>query len=409
MKARNCALFQFNQRKIPMMKNIDSSASDVPQRADQEVIASAKRNAIRLALEQSRSRVVDFKALALVDLQGIYLRLHEVLSGINFPIERGEVIGKLGLLQINEVFSGIARSVQKRCASNVGLLSDLHRQIKVEVIDGRPRLAEELLVIQDGIYLDVYPSFEVFYAIPPLGDIKWRLEKEAKNGSREARSQLEKLGSGRVRTALFERDYRYFGDFVETIKASSNCQGSQQGFFAFSVGSRGVERFDEKEVDARIAIRAMEALYEKQAEALCIVSSDQDFIPIKQKCEKFGVQFFQADAAKFMDGARVGRKIEDLSDNFIRGTLRPEWPLAVLCDFIEPGEGGSYWLVGISASEARALASFHNAMNEYKLKISIDSDGRVSLVLSRPLVATVETRVDGRTKMNQVQLGRLEY
>lgn len=392
-----------------MIKTSESTATAELDKDELKRIVNAKNNALHLALAQSNSRVIEFEALALVDLQGIYLRLHEVLSGINFPIESGAVIGKLATLQINEVFNEIPRAIQKRCGSNVGILSDLFDEIKIETVGGKSYLAEQLRVIKSGTYLNVRPAFEVFYAIPPFDRIKWGLEGEARKGNREARSQLEKLKSGILRTSFSERDYKYYSDFVEAVKTNVNCRGSGQGFFTWGVGSKGVERFDEKEVDARITIRAMEALYEKHAEALCIVSSDQDFIPIKEKCEKFGVQFFWADAAKFMANARVGREIEGLSDNFIRGKLKPEWPLEILCDFIAPGEESGYWLAGIGEREARALASFHNTMNDYKVHIAVGEEGRMNLEVSQPLVSDVTNRIDGRTHMKQVLVSHLEY
>src|SRR5690606_1650228 len=88
----------------------------------QDAVGRAKQNALRLALQHANAEVVEFKALALVDLQGIYLRLHEVLTGINFPIETGAIIGRLGALQISDVFVEIQQAVKQKLGNRVGIL-----------------------------------------------------------------------------------------------------------------------------------------------------------------------------------------------------------------------------------------------------------------------------------------------
>lgn len=376
---------------------------------DAERIANAKRNALALALEHARAKVVEFRALGLVDLQGLYLQLYKVLTGINFPLESGLVIGKFAALQINEIFREIPLIVQRKYGQKVGILKDLIDEIRIETINGKSYLKQAPKVLQDGIYVDVQPSFEVFYALPDMSKIAWHLRREANKGSAVAKSQLRAIESGILRTKHFERNYKHFPEFVNLVKGDEYCNGSEEGFFSYMVNADGLNRFDEKEVDVRIALRAMESLYEKQTDALCIISSDQDFIPIKGKCDKHGVEFFQADSSKFVDGEHVGKKIVDLSESFIRGTFKPEWPFTVLSEFIRPKSECGSGRIGLTKNEVRALVSFHNMINEWKIEIVTSRDGKEELRISRPLESDVDTRVDGRTMMKQVRITRLEY
>jgi len=386
-----------------------SSKTESTEDTEQEKVVNAKQSALRLAIKQANAEVIEFNALALVDLQGIYLRLHEMLSGIDFPIESGAIIGRLGALQINDVFMEIQRVVKQKLGNRVGILQDLYDQVKIQIVDGRPYLTEGLRVLKDGKYLYVRPAFEVFYANPPLESIEWPLGQEARNGSRQAREQLELLRAGKIRLPNYERDYRFFHEFIEVIKGHANCKGFGEGFFSWNVGPKGLKYWDEKEVDVRIAIRAMAALYEKHADVLCVISSDQDFIPLKEKCERFGVEFFQKDAAKFFSGPYIGKEIEKLGGNFIRGTFKPEWPLEVLSDFMDPGEGQGCLLEGITRNEALALTSLHNAINDYKINAVDRTDGRLEITLALPTRSDVDSRIDRKTNMKQVRITTLKW
>lgn len=375
---------------------------------DHDFIERAKHNALHRALHHANAEVVEFKSLALVDLQGLYLRLHEVLTGISFPIESGVVLGRLAGLQINDAFVELQKVIVKKLGNSAGMLEDLYKEIEIEITDGKAYLAKPLQVLSNGKYLHVEPAFEVFYATPPLADLEWRLAAEAKKGSWQAREQLDLLKAGKVRVFSRDRDYRFFSDFVNEVNGHSQCRGHVEGFFSFRVGPKGLQNWDEKCVDTSIVIRAMEALFRKEAEALCVISSDQDFIPLREKCKAFDVQFFQKDAAKFFAGEYVGRKITDLGKNYIAGTFNPEWPIHILTDCLAPS-GRGYSLRGITKREALALASLHNAMHDYKVNLDDLQDGAFRITLTKTDGTEVEHRVDPQTKMRQVKLTTLEY
>lgn len=375
----------------------------------QDVVGRAKRKALHLALQHANAEVVEFKALALVDLQGIYLGLQKALDGINFPIESGAIIGRMGALQISTVFVEIQQAIKQKLGNRVGILQEVYDEVKVELVEGKAYLTQAPSVVQDGKYLHVEPAFEVFYATPPLAELEWPLGQEGRRGSVEAREQLRLLKTGMIRHPNFDRDYRFFSEFVDAVKGDPRCRGYAEGFFSWRVGPKGLQYLDEKGVDTSIVIRAMEALYEKHADVLCIISSDQDFIPVKEKCEKFDVQFFQKDAAKFFSGTYVGKAITKLGDNYIAGTFKPEWPLEILTEHLRPGSDGGHLLDGITEKEALALASFHNAMNDYKINLAQLHDGSFQIIISRPHAAEVEHRNDLKTGMRQVKITPLEY
>lgn len=382
-----------------------SDASD----GDRDLTSRAKQNALRLALKNANAEVVELSVLALVDLQGVYLRLHDVLSKIEFPIESGAVIGRLALLQINSIFGEIKQIFRKKYGAQVGILQDLYDSIEIELVDGKAYLAKELNTLKDGKYLNINPSFEVFYALPPLAEIDFHLRREARNGSNQAKRQLELIKEGRIALPNFERDYRYFSDFLRTVKSHPNCAGSSEGFFSWMVDHKGLSRWDEKGVDTEIVIRAMEALYEKSADVLCVISSDQDFIPLSTRCEKFGVEFVQKDAAKFFSGTHVGREIRKLGDNYIAGTFNPDWPVEILTECMRPVKHGGFELSGLTDREARALVGLHNQMSEYKINLESSVGSGLLIAVERPVTSDVKHRVDARTQMRQLKIERLKY
>ena len=66
-------------------------------------------------------------------------------------------------------------------------------------------------------------------------------------------------------------------------------------------------------------MRVMDAFYRREADSICIVSADQDFVPIHDRASEFGVLTFQADLKNFMEGDKMGRKLKDLRGKFIEG------------------------------------------------------------------------------------------
>lgn len=230
------------------------------------------------------------------------------------------------------------------------------------------------------------PQFDLFYAPAPHKDIEWKLRKEARSGNFNLERLVKNAGKGVIEVYGNERDYNAYDDFIAKLKANPQYSRSEQGFFCYYVGPKGLSSFSEKEVDTRIVIRAMDALYNYEADVICVVSSDQDFLPLSKKASEFGVSFYQADLAKFNLEHSVGRKIKELGSKFLKGQIDPSWPLKVICEASSSEVPKSSALYEIDEEELRTLCQMHNEMNDFHIAPNFSSDGTISgLVLSKPL------------------------
>lgn len=330
------------------------------------------------AVESVGSKVEDHAVLVLVDLQGIYLRLHEWLVGQNFPIFGGLVLSRLATFQILDAFERVKSAALGAVEGGAFDLETVVSDMREQGPSGTIRIKE------NSTYLRFLPKFELFYARAPLADIEWRLRKAARSGSWAAQNQLDDLASGIVQNHNFKRDYSAYDDFIIKLKANPEYAKSQEGFFNFYVGDGGLKVFDEKEVDTRIVIRAMETLYDYEAQSLCIVSSDQDFMPLHEKAKSFGVPSFQADFANFVADARVARRLQDMGDSFLRGSIDPNWPLKIIIEAVTSVEHGVKALYTLDERELQALCKMHNSMNDFHVAVEVQSDGNAKMTLSKP-------------------------
>ncbi len=296
-----------------------------------EKLLADKWKVIRYAMGISQSTIKHHRLLILVDLQGMYLAFHKWLSQQQVPIDDGIIIGKFALLQIERTALEVANRIVKFQQQPALNLKSLFDSIDVSYVDGKAYTNNSPLVLKGGTYIDVSMSFEMFYAPVPIERIKGDLFREVrKSGSIEAKNQLRKIQSGIVtRKDVFERDYKVYDDFVSYLKESTHHSRSQEGFFGLHVDKNGLNYFDEKEVDIRIAIRTMDALYRNEADSICIISSDQDFMPLHSRADDFDVTSFQADLAKFMEDDKVGAQLKKLGDRFIQGGIEPHLRISV--------------------------------------------------------------------------------
>lgn len=343
-------------------------------RATQEIFAEQAISMVGAQLETRR-------VLVLVDLQGMYLGLHRWLSDQDFPIEGGLVLSRLATFQILDVFDRIKQRILLSPGESYSDFEDVLKSI------GQAEPGDAIPLRPKSTYLRFIPQFELFYAPAPLEKIEWQLRKEAKAGSTEARLQLKKLELGVVKNHLFERDYAAYDDFVQKLKANPEYSKSTQGFFSYYVGPKGLTFFDEKEVDTRIVIRAMDAFYNYGADSVCIVSSDQDFMPLHDRARDFGIQTFQADLAKFLATDRMARKFKDLGENFLRGRFDPSWPMKIVIEACAGTFNGisTEAFYTLSETEFLALCKIHNSLNEVHLVPKIQEDGKASFSLYRPI------------------------
>jgi hypothetical protein len=331
------------------------------------------------AVEEAGSKLITQNILLLVDLQGVYLGLHGWLTDQGFPIDGGLVLSRLATLQILDAFDGIKERVIAKSNGKLLDFNDLLTQISKAGPGGQ-------VAIQRGaVYANFKPAFELFYAPVPLKQIEWQLQKAARTAGGEARVQLELLSAGILkRRGVFERDYAAYTDFVAKLKANPEYSRSHEGFFNFHAGDGGLKVFDEKEVDTRIVIRSMEALYGREADALCIVSSDQDFLPVHAKAADFGVRSFQADLAKFADNSRVGRRIKGLGEDYLAGRFGQDWPLKLIIEASTVPDRKIKALYTLSEDEFEGLCRMHNSMNRFHVAPYRTPEGSLSIAVSKP-------------------------
>lgn len=350
-----------------------------------KALLADKIRVVEHAMAVSGSEIRPHKLLILVDLQGMYLALHKWLLGNEVPVQDGLILGRFARLQIERTAREIAYRLTKSQPSPTEDLRQLFERTKIDYVDGKAYLGQQLDVLKGGTYLDISMNFELFYAPVPLEQIEWRLKKSASKGNAQAKEQLRKIRHGIVsRPEVLERDYKAYDDFVSYLKRATEFAKSQEGFFGYYVGPEGLKNFDEKEVDIRIAIRAMDALHCHEADSICIISSDQDFLPLHERARSFAVASFQADLAKFTTNDNIGGRLKDLGDGFIQGGIDPSWPLAILTEAMSSTSIGHFASYNLSEEELHALCRLHNNMNEVKVELRIKQDGAVELALHRP-------------------------
>lgn len=351
-----------------------------PDDGDLKQLRQSRATIERLArdtLKNAAIAVEEHKVLVLVDLQGIYLNLHEWLRERRFPIDDGLLLSRFAFFGFQDVFDAMKAEVLNEGARRLLDFEGLLSQIK----DGKSGVK----IPTGASYVRFVPHFEVFYAPAPLENIEWQLRRYARSGSFEARQQLNAVRDGIVKkVGWFDRDYAAYDDFVAKLKANPEYSKATKGFFSFGVGPRGLKYFDEKAVDTSIVIRAMDAFYDYEADSLCVVSSDQDFVPLKARAESFGVQYYQADLAKFDASHHVGRALKNFGSRFIRGRFSPEWPLRVIIEAVSNSDFGVQQMYKLSEKELSALCELHNSMNDFHISLEHSGDGAASLKLAKP-------------------------
>ncbi len=295
------------------------------------------------------------------------------------PIRDGLILSRFAFFQIYDAFERIKRSVIEHAGGEFADFDGVTEDIRTTDNEG-------IWINSSKTYLKFSPQFDLFYAPAPHKDIEWKLRKEARSGNINLQRLAENASKGVIEIYGSERDYNAYDDFIAKLKANPEYSQSQQGFFCYHVGPKGINRFGEKEVDTRIVIRAMDALYNYEADVICVVSSDQDFLPLSKKASEFGVSFYQADLAKFNLQGNVGRKIKELGSNFLEGRIDPGWPLKVILEASKSDEHNLSALYEIDEDELRVLCQMHNEMNSFHISPSFGSDETASgLVLSKPL------------------------
>ncbi len=343
-------------------------------------IRSVKERVAEDLLKQVGAKLETHNVLLLVDLQGIYMNLHEWLRSRDFPIEGGLILSRLAFFLIYNAFERIK---DQHLKSSEGPYSDFE-ELLARVREAGP--GGTVPVNPKSQFVKFIPQFELYYAPSPLKQIEWQLRSQkTKGGGFEVHDQLSLIRSGVVRHKFFERNYLVYDDFIRKLKANPEYSKSAEGFYSTYVGPKGLKTFDEKEVDTRITIRAMDACYNYEADSLCIVSSDQDFLPLHERTREFGIKSYHADLAKFRPEDKTARKIKELGSAFIDGQIKDEWPLRIIVEASSQPEKGVPAMYAVTPGELSALCEMHNSLNDYHLSPNFLPDGSVSsLTMSKP-------------------------
>lgn len=346
-------------------------------------------NACRLTVEnaarKSDIKIVRHRVLLLVDLQGVYLGVIRWLAEQDFPIDGGMVASRIAHFMLE----GVAREVEKKVMEE---FSD--GVIFNNLVRGVFRKEYARISFPDNIsqIVDITATTELFYAPVPLARIQWQLKKFAREGSMEARRQLDDIQSGLLKPHGDARDYAHYDDFIACLKKNATVSHWEEGFFNFYVSVGGLKSFDEKEVDTRLVIRAVDACVDYEADSICVISSDQDFVPLHERADKSGVRSYQADASKFATPDRVGRRIKELGHRFIPVAFNPQWPMRVVFEACghDPFNGipaSNHILEGVSSREFSALCHLHNEMNRDFHLEAVTVDGETTVRVIAPATA----------------------
>lgn len=359
-------------------RNRDIKVDDYAPEKWKELALTIEEMATR-AIKKAGGKVETYRVLVQVDLNGMYLRLHEWLTQAGMPIKDGLILSRFAFFQLYDAFERIKKSVIELSAGEFADFEGVTENIRNSDKEG-------IWINSKKIYLKFSPQFDLFYAPSPHKDIEWKLRREARSGNFDLQRLVKNAGKGVIEVYGRERDYNAYDDFIAKLKANPEYSKSEQGFFCYYVGPKGLDSFSEKEVDTRIVIRAMDALYNYEADVICVVSSDQDFLPLSKKASEFGVSFYQADLAKFNSQRNVARKFKELGSKFLKGRIDPSWPLKVIVEASNSEKPKSSALYEIDEDELRALCQMHNEFNDYHISPNFSSDGSVSgLVLSKPI------------------------
>lgn len=315
------------------------------------------------AILASGHQIVEHNVLTLVDLQGIYLGLVRWLEEKDFPLEGGMVVSRFAHYFLDSAFQKIQSKIMARY-NNAISYNDLIRRIFRK---------EHESIGPIGLIINVTRSVELFYAPVPLRDIKWKLQREAKRGNVDARSQLHDIQNGILHIPKGgPRNYSAYADFIQCLKRDKSVAAWKEGFFSCDVKPWGLSYFNEKGVDAHIIIRAVDACNSAEADTICIVSSDQDFLPLQQRGDRSGIDVYQADIANFNSRWQIGREIKQLGARHVEVAFDRSWPSRLVIeacghDIFNGTPVDEKIAAGVSNSEFKSLCNIHNELNQYKL------------------------------------------
>ena len=331
---------------------------------------------VDIFLQKLELPVRTHRVLILVDLMGVYLGVVRWLEEMKFPLEKGVVASRFAEYFLDQAFLQVQSKVMANYENSI-VRADFVRAVFRKKTDS---IAEALINCHQVV--DVQRSVELSFARVPLEEIKWDLQNEAKRGSSKAKEQFEDIKKGILHPPHGgeRRNYSIHDDFIRCMKLNSTFASSMEGFYCKGVKHYGLSYFNEKEVDVHIAIRAVDACNNAEAESICVVSSDQDFLPLQKRGARSNVSVFQADIGNFDAQWRIGRKIKELGEHHIPVKLDPWWTTRLILEIaghdMANGVPAADWISkGISDAEFEAIFRLHNELNPDKFKLIRNAGG----------------------------------
>nr|RDS94508.1 NYN domain-containing protein [Cereibacter sphaeroides f. sp. denitrificans] len=281
------------------------------------------------------------KVTTLVDVQGIYLGLLEFFRVNEIPVRNDHLLSRFAV----QLICAVQEDVAQRERDDLGV-----QGVDYEKLWTICERRDEAKLRSISVIRHITHTTELFFAPSPLSEI-CRKAKFLSKDDKIRQLIIDNATQGLAVTQWGTRNYRFYDDFVGSLATLLEAKSSERGFFGVHVKD-ALLRLDEKEVDIRLAVRAMDVMAGAEADALLIVSSDQDYMPLHQRCRDAGLRTYHSDVANFFRVGKTGRKIKDLGDHFI------------LADFSR----GFFWLLineyqqgylPLSAQEYSALWTLH--------------------------------------------------
>lgn len=267
------------------------------------------------------------KTLFVVDVYGIFLCVTDWMRKKEIPVTTSELPIRYAVDLLMIAAEGVRKREKKRLSFESFDYDELVNQIYTECHDETATIEAVTRIEQ---------SWELFFAPAPMDEIKHRAATATMDHivRKQVLTDVEK---GVVNTAFGLRDYRVYDDFTDGLGEHLGAKISEKGFYGVHIDHhKGTVGLSEKEVDIRIAIRAMDFAACDEGAAICIVSSDQDYMPLHQRCRDSGLSTYHSDVAKFDMHKNIGRRIRDLGDDHILVAMDDNIHNGIIAEHLEP-------------------------------------------------------------------------
>lgn len=299
------------------------------------VLSLDKMSTRKVMAEEAVAKIVDHpnvafetrKTLFLVDVYGIFLRVTDWMRKNDIPVTTSD----LPIRYAVELLMIAADGVRKRENGQLSIegldYDDLVNQIYTESHDESATITA-VTRIQQG--------WELFFAPAPIEEIKHRAERASKQNIVWEKF-LTDAKQGVVNTEHGRLDYRIYDDFTEGLAEFLGAKIAEKGFYRVHIDQhKGTVGLSEKEVDIRIAIRTMDFATSGEGAAICIVSSDQDYMPLHDRCKDSGISAYHSDVAKFDMHHNIGRRIKEMEHDHVLVSIEEEIHNGIIAEHLEP-------------------------------------------------------------------------